>query len=156
MSLVSLLKVVGSRSCLTLQWRVATQNRPPPQSTTTLRQPTVKAPTPINQRKFPGIKRNNNRPSPSTPSTEAGTSRTETTHHVSQHPGDTTQWEDAFEAEYAGLSADQVFKRVSSPPAIPGLEEWGIPPPTGEKPSPALQVRSPDYVMSEGLMYVGK
>jgi hypothetical protein len=54
------------------------------------------------------------------------------------------------------MSADQVFKRVSRPPAIPGLEEWGIPPPTGEKPSPALQVRSPDYVMSEELMYVGK
>ncbi|KAJ9108479.1 hypothetical protein QFC20_003385 [Naganishia adeliensis] len=118
------------------------QNRPPPQSTT-LRQPISKPPTPINQRKIlPGIRRNNNnRPSPSTPSTDAGPSRQDTTHQARGPPGDVERWEDAFRIEYAGMTDDQVFKRVSRPPGIPGLEEWGIPPPTGEAPSPALQAK---------------
>lgn len=123
---------------------IAPQNRPPPQPTT-LRQPISKPPTPINQRKIlPGIRRNNNnRPSPSIPSTDAGPSRQDASHHAPGPPGDVERWEDAFRTEYGGMTDDQVFKRVSRPPGIPGLEEWGIPPPTGEAPSPALQVRVP-------------
>ncbi|KAI5451585.1 hypothetical protein NCC49_001570 [Naganishia albida] len=126
------------------------QDQPLDQSAKHL-EPIAKQPNPstAQQRKtLPGIRRN--RPSPSAPSPEAGPSRTsDTTAQAPPQPAGADaveRWEDAFDAEFRGMSDEQVFRRVSRPPDMPGVEEWGIPPPTAERPSTALQAKVSNFL----------
>ncbi|KAJ9097418.1 hypothetical protein QFC19_006788 [Naganishia cerealis] len=56
------------------------------------------------------------------------------------------RWEEAFQEDFAGLSEDAIFKAISRPPNVPGVEAWGIPPPTSEKPSASLQAKVSNFL----------
>lgn len=55
---------------------------------------------------------------------------------------DVDRWETAYRAEFNRLPPDEIFRLVSRPPPMTGVESWGIPPPTNALPTAALQVRT--------------
>ncbi len=42
--------------------------------------------------------------------------------------------------QYDGLTDDEIFRRITRPPDLPGVRDWGIPPETDESCDPALSV----------------